>query len=376
MRRSLLTLAAVLALASISTAQQCSSGSETFIKNDNLPQVPSGGATVAVIQGLCEGEAAGCVLDVSSLGAPVTINQASVAYVNVAGASGITAAANLVIYDGISWSGGVPTLGPSVFDFEQAAGASIQLTSSGINQIDISAFDVTVSSGTAVVTWEMQINTGGNCLSGYPTNLATDYDGSGGCSPAQKNLVFIEGQGWRDVTSATVLGFPLCPAFLAGNWVMRICAEGSGPVGPVTYCTAGTSASGCKALLTSSGTASAGAGAGFFLFATGAEGSKDGLFFFGQNGRQANAWGNGTSYQCVVPPVRRAGLLDGGGVSGTCSGAFIQDLNARWCPACPKPGQAPTPGTRLQIQLWYRDPLNTSNQTTSLSDGHEVDVLP
>ena len=38
------------------------------------------------------------------------------------------------------------------------------------------------------------------------------------------------------------------------------------------------------------------------LMAAGVEGAKDGLFFFGTNGQQANAWGNGTSFQCVVSP--------------------------------------------------------------------------
>ena len=95
-----------------------------------------------------------------------------------------------------------------------------------------------------------------------------------------------------------------------------------------------------------------------------------------RHGRQANPWGNGTSFQCVVPPVKRGGLLSGSGNAGTCTGAFIQDLNARWCPTCPKPAQAPVVGTRMQLQFWYRDPANTSNQTTSLSDGHEVDVAP
>ncbi len=377
MRRLHLVLVSALLLTPPLSAQLCNGGSGTFFKNDNLPQVPSGSETVAVIRGLCDGEAAGCVLDVSGLGSPVQINKASVGYMNVAGAVGITAAANLVIYDGISWAGGLPSFGPEVFDFEQVTGASIQLTSSAINEIDISAFNVIVSSGQAVVTWEMQFNTGGNCASGYQTNFATDYSGGGGgCSPAEKNLIYIQGQGWRDVTKAKVLFLNLCPLYVAGNWLMRICAEGSGPVGPVNYCTAGTSASGCQAAISSSGTASATAGAGFLLFATGVEGSKDALFFFGQNGRQANPWGSGTSYQCVVPPVYRAGLLSGGGVSGTCTGAFIQDLNGRWCPACPKPGQQPTPGTRLQVQLWYRDPQGTSNQTTSLSDAHEVDVSP
>ena len=376
-RSTLLAGPALLALAALSPAQLCNGG-ESFFKNDNLPQVPSGSSTVSVIPGLCEGEAIGAVIDVSGLGSSAEIHSATTAYINAGGASGIQAEANLKIYDGISWSGGLPTFGPLVFDFNAAAGASVGLTSSGLNTVDLSSFNPTVTSGTAVIVWEMLSNPlGGNCTAGYQTNFATDFTGAGGgCAPAQKNLIFIQGQGWRDVTTATVLGFPLCPLFVAGNWIVRICAEGGAPTGPVSYCTAGTSTAGCQAALSSSGAASATAGAGFLMFATGVEGAKDGLFFYGQNGRQANPWGNGTSFQCVVPPVKRGGLLSGSGNAGTCTGAFIQDLNARWCPTCPKPAQAPVVGTRMQLQFWYRDPANTSNQTTSLSDGHEVDVAP
>jgi hypothetical protein len=38
--------------------------------------------------------------------------------------------------------------------------------------------------------------------------------------------------------------------------------------------------------------------------------------------------------------------------------------------------QAPVAGTAMQLQLWYRDPMNTSNQTTSLSDAIEVVPCP
>ena len=144
----------------------------------------------------------------------------------------------------------------------------------------------------------------------------------------------------------------------------------------ISYCTPGTSASGCTALLSASGTPSASAPSGFVLDAGGVEGAKDGLFFFGSNGRQANTWGNGTSYQCVVPPVIRAGLLSGSGNTGACDGTFSQDLNALWCAGCPNPTKNPGAGTTVQAQLWYRDPLNTSNQTTSLSDAVEFTLAP
>jgi hypothetical protein len=143
--------------------------------------------------------------------------------------------------------------------------------------------------------------------------------------------------------------------------------------GPLNYCTAGTSGSGCLASLSASGTPSASASSGFDLTAVGVEGNKDGLFFFGTSGRQANPWGNGTSLQCVAPPVKRGGLLAGTGTSGACNGTFTQDLNARWNA---KPNQNPGPGAIVQAQLWYRDPFGSSNQTTSFSDALEFPVGP
>ena len=160
-------------------------------------------------------------------------------------------------------------------------------------------------------------------------------------------------------------------------------ANGIQLVGPLacagtaeSYCTAGTSASGCQALLAVSGSASASAASDFVLSAAGVEGAKDGLVFFGSNGRQANPWGNGTSYQCVVPPVKRAGVLAGNGTNGACDGSFSQDLNSLWCPSCPKPNKNPGAGALVQAQIWYRDPASTSNQTTSLSNAVEFSVCP
>jgi len=140
-----------------------------------------------------------------------------------------------------------------------------------------------------------------------------------------------------------------------------------------SYCTPGTSASGCTASISGSGTPSATAASGFDLLASGVEGSKTGIFFYGTSGRQAAPWGNGTSFQCVVPPVKRGALVSGGGTSGACDGSFSYDLNARWTA---NPGHNPGPGALVQAQLWYRDPLNTSNQVTSLSDALEFTVCP
>ena len=142
---------------------------------------------------------------------------------------------------------------------------------------------------------------------------------------------------------------------------------------PVNYCTAGVSASGCQALISANGSPSASAASGFTLDTLGIEGQKDGMYYFGVSGQNANSWGNGTSYQCVMFPVSRGGLLLGTGHAGACDGSFSQDLNARWTA---KPNQNPGAGAVVQAQLWYRDPQNTSNQTTSLSDAVEFVVFP
>ena len=131
------------------------------------------------------------------------------------------------------------------------------------------------------------------------------------------------------------------------------------------YCTAGISASGCQATMSATGAPSVSSGSSFNIDVTGVEGAKDGLMFFGTNGPQASSWGSGTSFQCVVPPVKRTGLQLGNGTPGACDGVFSLDYNA-WMAA--NPGKAPLPGTQVHLQTWYRDPFNTSNQTTSLSD--------
>jgi hypothetical protein len=145
----------------------------------------------------------------------------------------------------------------------------------------------------------------------------------------------------------------------------------------VSYCTAGTSASGCTAVLSASGIASATAQDGFVVSCGALEGDKDGLFFFGVTGRQAAPWGTSTSYLCVTPPMSRGGLLTKVGTPGACDGAFSQDLNALWCPTCPNPIVNPGAGAVVDLQLWYRDPQNPiNNKTTSMSNALEFTVAP
>jgi hypothetical protein len=71
--------------------------------------------------------------------------------------------------------------------------------------------------------------------------------------------------------------------------------------------------------------------------------------------------------------VQRGALIAGGGTPGLCSGAFAYDLTARWAQ---QPAQNPGPGALVQAQFRYRDPLSSSNQSTSLSDALEFTTCP
>jgi hypothetical protein len=165
------------------------------------------------------------------------------------------------------------------------------------------------------------------------------------------------------------------PGAAAGDFSIWITGgtEGCGSSNATNYCTAGTSESGCQASVSAAGVASASAASGFTLSASSVEGNVNGQFYFGTSGQQGIPWGNGTSFRCVVPPTKRGGLMSGGGTNGACDGSFAQDMNARWTA---QPAQNPGAGTVVQAQFWYRDPGNTSNQTTSFSDAIEFSVCP
>ena len=213
----------------------------------------------------------------------------------------------------------------------------------------------------------------------YDVNL--EYSVDGGPFTAT-DMRFSGGQVFRGQIPGLVEGaidYRVRATDMAGNvGLSGTLSFNAGPCtgDPVTYCTAGTSASGCQALISATGTPSASLPSGFFLSIASIEGAKNGLFFYGTNGRQANPWGNGTSYVCVIPPRVRGGLLTGVGTNGQCDGSFSQDLNARWCATCPKPQHNPGAGALMQAQFWYRDPLNTSNQSSSMSDAIEFWICP
>jgi hypothetical protein len=125
--------------------------------------------------------------------------------------------------------------------------------------------------------------------------------------------------------------------------------------------------------MSSSGYASRTQSSGFVVTVDDLEGLKSGTIFFGISGPFSAPWGNGTSVRCVAPPVARTGVQSGVGASGTCDGVYTLDFNT-WMQS--HRGIAPSAGTAVYMQTWFRDPGNGSNQDTSLSDALQFVVTP
>lgn len=151
---------------------------------------------------------------------------------------------------------------------------------------------------------------------------------------------------------------------------------GVSAIGPAaSYCTAGTSSSGCVPLISATNNPSAQPEYACTLSVTGVEGQKSGLFFFGASGALASPWGGGSSsFLCVKAPTQRAGTQNSGGSSGLCDGSYALDWNA-FALANPTALGAPfTPGEKLYVQAWYRDP--PAAKTTNLTAALELTIQP
>ncbi len=370
-----LALATALAVsAHTAVAQSCGGAADIFLKNDNLPQNP-GTQTVSIIRGLCEDEAMGCVFDVSGqqFSNDVKVNSIAGGFINAASANGVTAVVDVEIYDGITFNGaGIPTLGPRVFEFESAAGANVQFASSGLNVVDLTNFNVHVTSGKLVVVVEMLLTTSaGSCAAGYSTNFATDWSGAGsGCSPLQKNLLYIQGQGWRDAALANVSGIPLCPIYYAGNWLIRACVE---PVGyPRSYCTGKVNSQNCTPAVGWTGTATLASGPdNFHIRCTNVINQLSGIFFWGQGPLSAPFFG-GTL--CVTQPITRSPILNSGGSIGpqNCTTGAYDFLFSHAYAA----SNSIVAGQSYYGQFWMRDPPHFDGTTVGFSNALEFRFLP
>ena len=145
--------------------------------------------------------------------------------------------------------------------------------------------------------------------------------------------------------------------------------------GVITYCTAGTTSSGCNASMSASGTPSVAATSGFTLNCTNVEGQKFGLIFYGINGPKASPWAPGSSsVLCVKAPVQRTPASNSGGTPGACDGSFSLDFLAYLASHPGALGQPLAAGQCVNAQTWFRDP--PAPGTTNLSNGLQFVTVP
>jgi hypothetical protein len=147
------------------------------------------------------------------------------------------------------------------------------------------------------------------------------------------------------------------------------------PSAPVTYCTPGTTTTGCQAAMGTVGTPNVSLSSGFVLRAFNVEPNKQGLIFYGLSGRSDAPWAAGsTSFLCVKSPTQRLTAQSSGGTNGVCNGTFSIDWLA-WLAANPTALGAPfSSGVTVNAQAWFRDP--PAPKTTNLSNGVEFVTAP
>jgi hypothetical protein len=154
----------------------------------------------------------------------------------------------------------------------------------------------------------------------------------------------------------------------------ELCFE-SAPA-PQSYCTAGTTTSGCNALLGANTQPNVAHNAGLTLTVSGVEGQKQGLVFYGldNSGFTPAPWGTGTSWLCVKAPTQRTPNVATGGTAGACDGVISLNWDAYFLANPTALGLPFAAGQHVYAQAWFRDP--PAPKTTNLSNAIELTVQP
>ena len=187
-----------------------------------------------------------------------------------------------------------------------------------------------------------------------------------------------------DVPQST-LGQPYCASSNAGaswgsvfqfvdrHWKFRI--FGSCNSNPVSYCTAGTTTNGCSASISASANPSATFATPCLVTIASVEGQKTGIVFYGLDALpQPWCSSGGTSFPCVKAPTYRTLSQSSGGNVSQCNGSLTLDWNAFQLATPGALGAPFTPGRKLYLQGWFRDP--PACKSTNLSNALELTCTP
>jgi hypothetical protein len=168
-----------------------------------------------------------------------------------------------------------------------------------------------------------------------------------------------------------VVGWGINPSGQSEAWIATL-----PPLGPSSFCTAGTTSNGCVASIASSGLPSASESSGFVISVSSLEGQRAALIFYGISnaGFTPVPWGASSSYMCVNAPRQRTHLQNSGGTAGQCNGAIALDWNAFVANSPNALGVPFSAGTTCYAQAWFRDP--PSPKPTQLSNALRFALAP
>jgi probable HAF family extracellular repeat protein len=183
--------------------------------------------------------------------------------------------------------------------------------------------------------------------------------------------------GWRlyaeDITpdGRTVVGQGINLSGKSEAWIATL-----PPLGPSTFCTAGTTSNGCAASISSSGLPSASEPTGFVIGVSALEGQRSSLVFYGISnaGFTPLPWGASSSYMCVQAPRQRTHPQNSGGTAGQCNGTIALDWNAFVASSPNALGVPFSAGATCFAQAWFRDP--PSPQSSQLSNALRFVLAP
>jgi hypothetical protein len=149
----------------------------------------------------------------------------------------------------------------------------------------------------------------------------------------------------------------------------------TGACGTVSsYCTPGTSVSGCVPVIQGTGVPSVAGTSPFEIGVSNINGQRQGMVVYGTTPAEFQWASASSSYLCVALPVQRTGVQLTAGTAGQCDGQLAINFNA-WITVNPNGLGSPfATGQVLYAQGWYRDP--GAPKHTNLSNGLRFVLCP
>jgi hypothetical protein len=264
----------------------------------------------------------------------------------------------------------------AVYEIDRATGAASYLGDSGQELDGLTFVGSTgeiagLSAGQGSI-WSVDRNTGSATLlapgGGFVNNCGIAWSHSSNRVYAidwsGKLYAYDVGSGWSRTLVRS--GLPPCDGLAS-----VVCSP------PAAYCTAGTTTNGCVPSIASSGMPRAGLASGFVITATGIEGQRTGMLFYGidNSGFTPSPWAVGSSsFLCVKAPTQRTTTQATGGSAGACDGSLTLDWLAYMAANPGALGSPLSAGQAYDAQVWFRDP--PAPKTTNLTNAIEWVVCP